>query len=828
MAATGEGKNNGNDNSTNKDMQDKECLVFFRPKDDWKGEFGFDWIRMGESFEKEYIDDEGTESDTSPSNIGKYVGPAQSATVIYEKKSNKFTIDAIPFDTSNFVKDVEMSKFAIKYIIDRGWKFPVLEENGGLYFFDYGLNEDYHKTVEFEYVFTEVKEKKAKKEKPTKKKKELDMGDLGKITMEVEDENPTLELLDVEVPSKQYVYSYKIEYEKGEVKEVKIYDEKYDSITFKKNDRKKATDKKVMEKWHTNNELVKRIWNNYNMDEESLAKDTKHIRSVRVDCGSYKKLEIEREDGPITCTDIYEYECCKLIKFTHIKGEWDEKTEQIVPKKYQYHGAYDIVQGINKKNIKNDSRCLIDPYLTVRTLSKNSQNVKITATFSPAIPQRFKLIKGQGVNKYGETCETITQAEGDVVVMKSGGSKGFVKSKEPVILKPFTDDGFLHTYWDDMYVDGKKIVAKNHLKNDPPTLDWYYFPTLGLTNGQKNKKLKRGVYDQAELKLKMMGSFDEIELSSSNKNLELSRKKIKSASDDDLTVKLTGACKPDEYITAKSKGVEVGHLKVKVMSHLEFNICYITVNCFKKTANLKIDAADSILPGNRRWKVDSDSHHKEIMAQGGCILNEIGENDNLSVNVLEEDRSRGPLEDVSDDPSNCSRYLVWDEADGENVFLLDAVSAGGKSIAQFLDERFLGECPEYKGCVRVYILNKYLETYENFMKENYQDKYYINGLVMPDKKNVILLFKKSIEANGDFSSETLAHMLGCMFGLYHSFDNRSQFTFKYMTTTNAMDYGKRLHSLVPYQWDTINSNLKKVYDDLKDEANSKKQKGAGR
>ena len=99
---------------------------------------------------------------------------------------------------------------------------------------------------------------------------------------------------------------------------------------------------------------------------------------------------------------------------------------------------------------------------------------------------------------------------------------------------------------------------------------------------------------------------------------------------------------------------------------------------------------------------------------------------------------------------------------------------------------------------------------------------------MPDKKNVILLFKKSIEANGDFSSETLAHMLGCMFGLYHSFDNRSQFTFKYMTTTNAMDYGKRLHSLVPYQWDTINSNLKKVYDDLKDEANSKKQKGAGR
>ena len=83
--SSGEGNKNNNNNSTNQDKESKECLVYFRPKEGWKGEFGFDWIRMGESFEKEYVDDKGTESSPSPSNIGKYVGPTQSTTVVYER-----------------------------------------------------------------------------------------------------------------------------------------------------------------------------------------------------------------------------------------------------------------------------------------------------------------------------------------------------------------------------------------------------------------------------------------------------------------------------------------------------------------------------------------------------------------------------------------------------------------------------------------------------------------------------------------------------------------------------------------------------------------------
>ena len=839
--SSGEGNKNNNNNSTNQDKESKECLVYFRPKEGWKGEFGFDWIRMGESFEKEYVDDKGTESSPSPSNIGKYVGPTQSTTVVYERDTNSFTVESQPFDPSNFVKDVELSKFATSFIIDHGWIFPVLEENGTLYFFDYGLCEDYHKTVEFDYVYTEIEKKKeegkkkGKKKKEEKKKESLELLDVDVVSQSqsetTDQERPKLELLDVDASSvkkpKQTVYHYHIEYEKGEVEEVIISDEKSESITFKKSERKKAVSKNVMEKWHTSQDFVKRIWNNYNMDAESLPKDEKHIRDVHVDRGSYKRLEIEREEGPIRCIDIFEYECCKLIKLTHIKQEWNSKTEKLEPKKYSYCGAYNIVQGINKKNIKLDSNCLNNPYLTVRTLSKNSQNVRVSATFAPAIPQRFKLCKGQGVNKFGETCATILQAEGNVVVMKYT-PKGFVKSIEPVILRPFTDDGFLHTYWDDLYVDGKKFVAKNFLNDNPPTLDWYYYPTLGLTGfGKRNEDWKKDVKDQAELKLSILGKFDEIELFSSNeKNLQLSRKKIKSTRDDDLTVTLKGLCEPKETITAKSKGVVVGRLDVSIIAPCFIKICFITVNCFKKKTDLTIDAADSLLPGNRRWSLDSDSHYMDILAQGGCILTKTGEG--LSINVLEVDQSRGILEDTSDDPSNCSRYMVWDEECGENVFLFEGTTVGGKSIAEFLDNRFLDEYPEYAGRVRVYILDKYMESIKNFEKENYADKSFFNGWVMPDMSHVILLFKKSIEANGSFDSETLAHELGHLFGLHHSFDNRETFTFKASTTTNVMDYNYRSHSLVPYQWKKINTHALKVYDNLNDEVRTMKEKGTVR
>jgi hypothetical protein len=219
-----------------------------------------------------------------------------------------------------------------------------------------------------------------------------------------------------------------------------------------------------------------------------------------------------------------------------------------------------------------------------------------------------------------------------------------------------------------------------------------------------------------------------------------------------------------------------------------------------------------MLPGNRRWKLNSDSHHKEILAQGGCAL--VEEVDDLSINVLEVDQSRGPLEDTSDDPSNCSRYLAWDEEVGENVFLTEAASGYEKSLSKFLDERFLDEYPQYAHHLRVYILDKYMESYEEFEKTDLAYKSFCNCMVMPDDKNVVLLFKKSIEANGDFDSESLAHALCILFGLKHSFDNRSEFTFKCGTTTNVMDYGDRLYSLVPYQWETIKDHLaeKKFYN----------------
>lgn len=74
---------------------------------------------------------------------------------------------------------------------------------------------------------------------------------------------------------------------------------------------------------------------------------------------------------------------------------------------------------------------------------------------------------------------------------------------------------------------------------------------------------------------------------------------------------------------------------------------------------------------------------------------------------------------------------------------------------------------------------------------------------------------KSAIVFGIPSDETVCHELLHCFGLYHTFSNQSQFTYKKCTTSNIMDYGfvggkynclKRI-SLSRWQWSEIRNNL---------------------
>ena len=80
----------------------------------------------------------------------------------------------------------------------------------------------------------------------------------------------------------------------------------------------------------------------------------------------------------------------------------------------------------------------------------------------------------------------------------------------------------------------------------------------------------------------------------------------------------------------------------------------------------------------------------------------------------------------------------------------------------------------------------------------------------------IILFKKSIETSSkDWSTrEVLGHELLHQLNLRHSFHNESPFTFKYKTTTNAMDYSSRIYSLGPAQWNIMRTKAQAIWNKM--------------
>jgi len=53
----------------------KDQLTYFYPKEDWKGEYGFDWFRLHTCPEPEKLNDKGDKAEINFNNIGKHIYP---------------------------------------------------------------------------------------------------------------------------------------------------------------------------------------------------------------------------------------------------------------------------------------------------------------------------------------------------------------------------------------------------------------------------------------------------------------------------------------------------------------------------------------------------------------------------------------------------------------------------------------------------------------------------------------------------------------------------------------------------------------------------------
>ena len=180
----------------NQEKKLKNCIVHFRPKKGWKGEYGFDWFKEPWDW-----DDKGTNSDGVPfmhnfENIGKHVCGASSATISYNRSEDRITVESVPNDESNFYEDATENKtISTRYVIDHKMAFPVLKFKGKDYVVSYDGEYKQNRKM---LVFTYKHKVAVKKQKKSKKE--------SKATQE----------------ETEILYRYHIEYEDGELKLWKV------------------------------------------------------------------------------------------------------------------------------------------------------------------------------------------------------------------------------------------------------------------------------------------------------------------------------------------------------------------------------------------------------------------------------------------------------------------------------------------------------------------------------------------------------------------------------------------------------------------------------
>lgn len=746
-----------------KEEEVRKCLVHFRPKDGWKGEYGLDWIRLGFDWDKEGTNSEGKPYPDNTKNIGKYMTDAKSAKMTYNRDSSKFSLEIEPFDNDNYEEDVlNADGFATYYLFDHGLKRPVIFHNGSYIMLDYDADYDHKgKRIKFNYLFVGARDKKTNAQRKKK-------------------------------------YQYEIEYDAGKVVKFTVTDiQTCDSIEFK--ERKKALEDKTCKKWDLSKDFVKQIFDNRNMDKESLEKDTTHISNLEVQVDSYKVVEVEQANGVVITTQRFEYENGELVKATYMKQGT----------RYHFSGMKKIIFGYQDKNLHLDSDFLANNNLTLYTLSKRLDVKQATITVSPAI-RTYRKVGVISKTVDDQTILTVMQTEGKVHTHTLVNNK-LTKQVQNEIIRPFSDDGVLHTYFDD-YVNGNLFNARG--SKDSPIIP-YYYTFLGFTQfGKENKTWRRKVKDQAELKIHTEGDFEKLEFISSNKNIEVKPEKIKSKTETKVTVKLTGLVQKEENIDVKDNtGKLVGKLIVRVFPPVIVNYCLIDVNFLKREGKSLHDAPKGLpQPGSVEWDPDSDDSFINILGQGGVILKKAA---HLSYNIVEsDDKQKAPSFAQDDDeveqkesysndnPDTWQRFGIYSEKFGENIIING--KSGSLTLAKYLDNGFLNFYPEYQSCVRIYLIDKYYCS-NYFESQNGENPRYLNGCIQPGTDGAILIFKKSIEANGGKKNNTVAHELMHIIGLRHNFDQRNQYTFQYDSTTNVMDYTNNPHSLNRYQWEDMNN-----------------------
>lgn len=735
-----------------------DAMTYFYPGKGWKGEFGFDWFRMGGKPDPLVVDSKGAKEGDSFDNIGLYVSPAlcniylegrffKEGWPVYTQKIDHERLFPMRGENVGTDSDLQFARFNIKRNKEVIQEYALCENDECYYYVNIPF-VNRRKMVDFDFWISDER--------------------IQHFLVWYDDEGKVEELTIVSgVIDKQASNGGKPDWQL----ETRVFTNGIDEVLAEDN----------VELLHLDTKLIERIYKNEDMVSDSLSEGDEQIMNAVVACPTSEILVTYGDHRKVA----YRYEAAQLCKVTYMSS--DGNTAE------SFSGSQEqVINKVKEANIPVIDELLTNPFYnhpaSVHQLDEESIEVKMLMMRSSTVKCKLEVEQVTENASYVDLEHNETK-DFDIKVLKVIGGKASVPRGwdngriryEEVDYGGGADltDGVLVPLWR-QHVDHKYFVKHCDDKNI-----FYPIPSLALVNYSWSDKTRGLENDVATLQMHTLGD-KKVKIVVDNEDaLDIYLPEDSDAiTEGTITLVANESSEKVVRLSVTDGDQEededsvVGNMNVHVFSPIHMKICVVNVNFVNPRS------------GESLWNYKKD-RFVEILGQAGIIFDEIDDSKSLS---LEEKVFSG--------------FERWDDNLGD--FVIDRFIASHvyeKGLNNYIDEEFLNTYPEYTGYLRVYVLDKFLVDVGNEMMPRL-----VTALLDSDKPPLssLTLFKRSIETSGITEGNPLARaMLRCL-GLKPFADPDSngddKLGFQYGTSTNMMDGSEYRFTLTSGQWLTIRSN----------------------
>ncbi len=561
-----------------------DCLSYFFPKNDWKGEYGFDWFRAGIP-PKEVINGHGDPAMSNFDNIGA-LASIDTATVhlkgLFSEESTVFYKREMDYASENAIdlpsEEQEFAKYYLQHTLSQS-KWLVVQKGDEFYFYHPVPFVDRRKTVDFDLVH----------------------------------------------PQSQNKYHYHVDYDgKGKVELLciaRILEEKVaERYEFK--EKSELLEPSRLAQLEIDEKLVDRLFENADLIGGDPTLGDPRI-SEAVIAGSSSEIMITYFDGHQV---TYEYQAAELCGVTFDGGQ---------QKPCSFRGSSEsVMERVKEAGLNVVEALLTCPFYCqpeqVHALDEGISEVNITMHNAHAVKCTLQIQK-EADELYFADLEHNEIKPWPFEVLKVVGGKARIPDRiedGEVVFADAEFDAVSQKFEEQLVPLWVDYLSETlQMKEYQGKSVYYPIPMLSLVNYRYADK-RNGLNNVfAELQVRTLGKFSELFfassgadekekgfiISSTEKSSELLALYIKQGR---LGMHLVKAVNQD--------AVEVGRLGVCIFEPIHLKICFVNV-AFGSKGDL-MTSSSLRLEGAPGWSF-RDDRFIEILGQPGVLFDEIVETD---------------------------------------------------------------------------------------------------------------------------------------------------------------------------------------------------------